>query len=631
MKNLVLLLSLLSYGICQAQSLSDGNKRLLAEYNAKNEVRKSRINSYLKNHPDKKKQFLRNNKDYLLYDVRNGKPVYVVTDNLNSAKGTKTIRLQPGGSLGLSLSGENYYIGVWDSGVVEDTHQEFSGGSAEKLQTEGTANATNHATHVAGTIAAYGTQNAAKGMAYNANIKSFDWNQDYSELINAANDENTPIYFSNHSYGFPIFNYRGEQNISSEEIGAYTSVAQLWDGGAFENKKLLIVDSAGNEGTTGYEGGMLGNYDKLTGTKTAKNNLVVANANPSFHPLSQELTGFPINGGSSQGPTDDLRIKPDIAGDGTFVYSSVLNNEYSTYSGTSMASPNVCGSLVLVHEYYFNVLNEIPNAATIKGIALHTASDDSTTPGPDPIFGWGLTDAEASAVLISSVNTGSSLIEERTLNQNEEYSFNITVQNGDKLAASISWTDPPGPIFNASLNNQTPVLMNDLDLRIIKDGQEFFPWKLELGQTSITAVKSDNAVDNFEKVEIDFPQAGTYTIKVSHKGNLSNPAQPPLQQPKYQEYTLIVYGDGVSVPLNNGKLYMDTLTIYPNPIQNGMLHIYGFDKEVFAQIRSVSGQLQWKGATNSTIDISHLKNGLYFISIDDKGAVKTGKFIIANK
>ena len=104
-----------------------------------------------------------------------------------------------------------------------------------------------------------------------------------------------------------------------------------------------------------------------------------------------------------------------------------------------------------------------------------------------------------------------------------------------------------------------------------------------------------------------------------------------MQQPKYQEYTLIVYGDGVSVPLNNGKLYMDTLTIYPNPIQNGMLHIYGFDKEVFAQIRSVSGQLQWKGATNSTIDISHLKNGLYFISIDDKGAVKTGKFIIANK
>lgn len=610
--------------------MSDGNKRLLAEYNAKNEVRKSRISSYLKNHPNKKKQFLRNNKDYLLYDVRKGKPVYIATDNLNSAKGTKAIRLQPGGSLGLSLSGENYYIGVWDSGVVEDTHQEFSGDSVEKLQTEGTVAATNHATHVAGTIAAYGTQSAAKGMAYNANIKSFDWNKDYSELINAANDENTPIYFSNHSYGFPIFDDDDEQNVSSEEIGAYTDVAQQWDGAAFENKKLLIVGSAGNDGTTGYEGGMLGNYDKLTGTKTAKNNLVVANANPSFNPLTQELTGFPINGGSSQGPTDDLRIKPDIAGDGTFVYSSVLNNEYDTYSGTSMASPNVCGSLVLVHEHYFNVLNEIPNAATIKGIALHTANDDSTTPGPDPIFGWGLMDAEASAALISSVNSGSSLIEERTLNQDEEYSLNIIVQNGDKLAASISWTDPPGPLYSASLNNQTPVLMNDLDLRIFKDGQEFFPWKLNLGQTSITSVKSDNVVDNFEKVEIDFPQAGTYTIKVSHKGTITNPSQPPLQLPKFQEYTLIISGDGISVPLSNKKFNFNNVLIYPNPIRNGMLNIYGFEKEVSVQIRGVSGQLHWKGVTNSTIDVSRLKNGLYFVSINDKGTIKTGKFIIAN-
>lgn len=624
-------MSLFCFGICQSQSLSDGNKRLLAEYNAKNEVRKSRINSYLKNHPNKKKQFLRNNKDYLLYDVRKGKPVYIATDNLNSAKGTKTIRLQPGGSLGLSLSGENYYIGVWDSGVVEDTHQEFTGDSAEKLQTEeGTAAATNHATHVAGTIAAYGTQNAAKGMAYNANIKSFDWNQDYSELINAANDENTPIYFSNHSYGFPIFDNEGEQNISPEEIGAYTSLAQQWDGAAFENKKLLIVGSAGNEGTTGYEGGMLGNYDKLTGMKTAKNNLVVANANPSFNPLTQELTGFPINGGSSQGPTDDLRIKPDIAGDGTFVYSSILNNDYSNYSGTSMASPNVCGSLVLVHEHYFNVLNEIPNAATLKGIALHTANDDSTTPGPDPIFGWGLLDAEASAALISSVNSGSSLIDERTLNQDEEYSLNIIVQNGDKLAASISWTDPPGPLYSSSLNNQTPVLMNDLDLRIFKDGQEFFPWKLNLGQTSITSVKSDNIVDNFEKVEIDFPQAGTYTIKVSHKGTITNPSQPPLQLPKFQEYTLIISGDGISVPLSNKKFNFNNVLIYPNPIRNGMLNIYGFEKEVSVQIRGVSGQLYWKGVTNSTIDVSRLKNGLYFVSINDEGTIKTGKFIIAN-
>ncbi|MGB0255448.1 MAG: T9SS type A sorting domain-containing protein, partial [Flavobacteriaceae bacterium] len=70
--------------------------------------------------------------------------------------------------------------------------------------------------------------------------------------------------------------------------------------------------------------------------------------------------------------------------------------------------------------------------------------------------------------------------------------------------------------------------------------------------------------------------------------------------------------------------------IYPNPIRNGMLNIYGFEKEVSVQIRGVSGQLYWKGVTNSTIDVSRLKNGLYFVSINDEGTIKTGKFIIAN-
>ena len=70
----------------------------------------------------------------------------------------------------------------------------------------------------------------------------------------------------------------------------------------------------------------------------------------------------------------------------------------------------------------------------------------------------------------------------------------------------------------------TPALVNDLDIRVSKDGNTFFPWKLNPGSVSAAATKGDNTVDNVEKVEIG-ASAGTYTITVSHKGSLTNGSQ----------------------------------------------------------------------------------------------------------
>jgi hypothetical protein len=56
---------------------------------------------------------------------------------------------------------------------------------------------------------------------------------------------------------------------------------------------------------------------------------------------------------SSWGTTPSLELKPTISAPGGMIYSSVAGapDAYEVYSGTSMASPNACGSFLLVSEY----------------------------------------------------------------------------------------------------------------------------------------------------------------------------------------------------------------------------------------------------------------------------------------
>lgn len=446
-----------------------------------------------------------------------GTPIYYTTFNVAASRSTRTNHLNSGGSLGLNLMGQNMTAHVWDGGLARASHQEYDGaGGTNRFSKGDTSTALNyHSAHVTGTIMASGVVANAKGMAPHASAVGYDWNSDLSEATNAASNG---MLVSNHSYGF-----RGDL-VPDHYFGGYITDSRDWDQVMFNAPNYLMVVAAGNDGNqNAYNGSPLaGNssYDKLTGHSTSKNNLVVANANDANIDANGNLVSVTINSSSSEGPTDDYRIKPDITGNGTGVYSTYESSDtaYNSITGTSMASPNVAGSLLLLQQHANNTNGSFMRAATLKGLALHTA-DDAGTNGPDAVFGWGLMNTKKAAEVISA-NGNESKIEELTLTSGQTYTITVDSDGVNPLLASISWTDRAGTA-NTLVNSSTPVLVNDLDIRVSKSGTTYTPWRL----TGVTTNgKGDNTVDPYERVDVA-GASGTYTITVTNKGTLVGGSQ----------------------------------------------------------------------------------------------------------
>ena len=101
-------------------------------------------------------------------------------------------------------------------------------------------------------------------------------------------------------------------------------------------------------------------YNKIkaanVSTISIKNNDLHIVENPTAGQISQF---------SSWGTTLSLEIKPEITGPGGFINSSVGDNQYAEYSGTSMAAPNVAGVSALIRQYVKEKYPELTNTEVV--------------------------------------------------------------------------------------------------------------------------------------------------------------------------------------------------------------------------------------------------------------------------
>lgn len=498
--------------------------------------RAERVGSFLKENPTIKRVSKQGGDYMYLKDVINGKPIYVSVYNVGAAQTTNTSSLQTNGNFGINLTGSGMKVGVWDGGYNRRTHQEYTGRTIIGDGNE--YGVSDHATHVMGTILASGVNPSAKGMATEARGVSYGFGNDLAEMTAAATTATDFLILSNHSYGIRAgWNDEGTQWLGDPEVsqsedwrfGYYDSDAANTDELMYIAPYYLSVWAAGNQrGQTGngpYPAN--GPYDVLVGDKTAKNTLVVGAVNKITGGYSS-INDVVMSSFSCWGPTDDGRIKPDIVGAGVGIYSAtnVADDSYGYKQGTSMSTPNVTGSLMLIQQLYKKLnAGNVPRSATVKAMAFHTANDGGTV-GPDYVYGWGLLNAEGMAELLMSKNNVDKVVRELVLIDGEDFELEFEPAANTEVKATIVWTDLPGvPGPSRTLDGTKLMLINDLDMRISQGETAYQPWILNPGNPGAAAQKGDNFRDNSEQVVFTSANDQIHKLSISHKSVLETGQQ----------------------------------------------------------------------------------------------------------
>jgi len=442
-----------------------------------------------------------------------------------------------------------------------------------------------HGTHTAGDMAGDNYEHAATkttaghdpqdGMAPGAQIVFQDIGNNSGQLTGMIGVPMYDLLKQAYDTGVRVHN----NSYGAEAITvAYDSDSASIDSACWELNDLVVVFAAGNSGQGGDGDPLPGS---LCGTGgTAKNTIVAGASGPvelnlfgNTVYLKDDLVIF-----SSQGPTGDGRLKPDVVAPG-IVYSATTDGNTvidlgggrnttsitddncnvdppgSITMGTSFSSPLTAGAATLARQYFtdgfwhsgesdeangFNPTNALVKAAIVNGAAplagviIGMQGNFPLSQPPSFEQGWGRVNLEnalhfeGDERVTLTLNDTPNPAPGNPMLTGALVTFpyaTAPVSTGDEF----SWTLPacqPGKILKVTLAWADPpaapgasiTLINDLDLEVEAPNGDVYRGNLEYdaaGFSQPAAGSDTDTINNVEKVTIGDVQAGSYLVSVS--------------------------------------------------------------------------------------------------------------------
>ncbi len=389
---------------------------------------------------------------------------------------------------GKKYNGEGINIMMQDDGLV-GPHIDRQGRLDQSFCIGCSSNANDdHGDHVSGTIMGAGNLDpTTKGMADGSFLYVYgSSNNNYYDV---------PTIYQNNDVIITSKSYSNGCN------AGYTSLSEDLDAQINQHPSLIHVFSAGNNGTSDCGYGAGSGWGNVTGGhKQAKNVICVAN-------LTQISN---LAGSSSRGPAADGRIKPDIGAKGTSVNSTLTDNTYGSFTGTSMACPGIAGCMAQLYQAYKELNGNVnPPSDLMKCIMLNSA-DDIGNPGPDFKHGWGEVNVLRGLRMLEESNYQSGAV-----SQGDDNDHDLIVPAGIKdLKIMVYWHD------KEASPSSTIALVNDLDIQLTSpNGTVYLPWVLDPSPNSSllnsNAVRGTDSLNNMEQITIKNPATGIYNLLVN--------------------------------------------------------------------------------------------------------------------
>lgn len=402
-------------------------------------------------------------------------------------------------------------VGTWGYYPTHNAIVAYDSGAPSNIAFGDGPGASYHGTHTTGTLTGDDTTHASSsrdGVALKAKVYFNDCGDNTSSSIYTYADYNDLYGRSYNKYYPPTRAYISTNSWGSAVSGAYTSSSMGADQFMWAHKDYLLCYSAGNSGPSSMS---------IGAPASAKSVVTVGGC------INGSTTQYlNIYTWGSRGPCADGRLKPTIITPAQSVWSSTSGtSNYSSMSGTSMASPSAAGSAALIRQYLregwyptgtqtasdaFSFIS----ASLLKAMLVNSADTNinSYTQVPNNGIGWGRVDLDTT--LYFSGETRKTLLVDNTVgvltSEQVDYHFNIP-SGATSLKITLCWTDYPG---NPAVS---PQIVNDLDL-VARVGGTYYNGNQYSGNQSIANPSGRDTLNVVECVRRHNPTAGDWTISV---------------------------------------------------------------------------------------------------------------------